>query len=85
MGEIDWPTCIRYDVRTSRSEGLMLMHGTLHANNAQALTDAYAPAETAAPPAREDDLAFFGGLWLILPVALGIWALIIWVGVSLLS
>ena len=61
------------------------MQRSLHANNAQALTDAFAPAETIAPPASEDDLAFFGGLWLVLPVALGIWALIIWVGVSLLS
>lgn len=61
------------------------MHSSLHADNAKALTDAFVPADSAAPPAGEDDLAFFGGLWLILPIALGIWALIIWVGVSLLS
>lgn len=47
----------------------------------------YAEARRALPPEpdRQDDLAFFTGLWAILPVALGGWALMVWVALQLLG
>lgn len=36
-------------------------------------------------PEREDDLAFFSGLWAIVPVALGAWTVTIWAAVQLLG
>lgn len=39
----------------------------------------------AGAPDRQDDLAFFSGLWAILPVALAAWSMTIWAAVHLLG
>ncbi len=57
------------------------MHRTLTADSAAQMADGYAAVAHA--PERQDDLAFFSGLWAIIPIALGGWALIVWAAIRL--
>ena len=57
------------------------MQRPLTADSAAELADAY-PAVAQAPE-RQDDLAFFTGLWAIIPIALGGWTLLVWAAIRL--
>lgn len=57
------------------------MHRTLTADSASQMADSYAAVAYA--PDRQDDLAFFTGLWAIVPIALGGWAMIVWAAMQL--
>ncbi len=57
------------------------MQRTLTADHAAQMADRY-PAAAHAPD-RQDDLAFFTGLWAIVPIALGGWTLIVWAAIRL--
>lgn len=59
------------------------MQRTLSADAAAQMTERYAAVAHA--PERQDDLAFFSGLWAILPIALGGWALVVWAAIRLLG
>ena len=59
------------------------MQRTFTADRTLTLADGYA-ANTQAPE-RQDDLAFFSGLWAIVPIALGGWALIVWAAIRLVG
>ncbi len=58
------------------------MQRTLTAESAARFLDAYPVGAHA--PEQQDDLAFFSGLWAIVPVALGGWAMIVWAALQLL-
>lgn len=51
------------------------MQRTLTADHAAQMVESYAGFSHA--PERQDDLAFFTGLWAIIPIALGGWVLIV--------
>jgi len=57
------------------------MQNTLTADSVAQVADRYAAVAYA--PERQDNLAFFTGLWAIVPVALGGWAMIVWAAMRL--